>query len=218
MKLPYDPVKDLAPISLIGTIPFVVVVHPDAGIESVSDLIAKAKVTPGAIAFGSIGEVALDRNARCPPPGAYLHARRRAGPRLRTPGRPPRWTGFCASSPSPPALSAVRRAERATIARQRTLGRGKLMSDEREAEFATDCKIADAQAIVAEQLGWLLACVAGVLTCVVLREFLPVVASAIVGLIVGIATYRVAVHPYHKRSAAGHARYDGLLRAREGHQ
>jgi len=92
------------------------------------------------------------------------------------------------------------------------------MSDEREAEFATDCKIADAQAIVAEQLGWLLACVAGVLTCVVLREFLPVVASAIVGLIVGIATYRVAVHPYHKRSAAAHARYDGLLRAREGHQ
>jgi len=55
MKLPYDPVKDLAPISMLGTVPFVAVAYPGAGIESVSDLIAKAKARPGAIAFGSIG-------------------------------------------------------------------------------------------------------------------------------------------------------------------
>jgi tripartite-type tricarboxylate transporter receptor subunit TctC len=55
MKLPYDPVKDLAPISLVGTLPFVAVVYPGAGIESVDDLIAKAKARPGAIAFGSGG-------------------------------------------------------------------------------------------------------------------------------------------------------------------
>ena len=55
MKLPYDPVKDLAPISLVGTTPFVAVAYPGAGIESVGDLIAKAKARPGAIAFGSPG-------------------------------------------------------------------------------------------------------------------------------------------------------------------
>src|SRR5215510_8967607 len=35
MRLPYDPVKDLAPISLVGTYPFVAVAYPGAGIESV---------------------------------------------------------------------------------------------------------------------------------------------------------------------------------------
>jgi len=55
MKLPYDPVKDLAPISLVGTYSFVAVAYPGAGIESVSDLIAKAKARPGGIAFGSPG-------------------------------------------------------------------------------------------------------------------------------------------------------------------
>jgi len=55
MKLPYDPIKDLASISLVATFPFVAVAHPGAGIESVGDLIAKAKARPGAIAFGSAG-------------------------------------------------------------------------------------------------------------------------------------------------------------------
>src|SRR5215510_7186414 len=53
MKLPYDRLKDLAPISLVGTLPYVAVVYPSAGIESVGDLIAKAR--PGGIAFGSAG-------------------------------------------------------------------------------------------------------------------------------------------------------------------
>src|SRR5262245_25070941 len=55
MKLSYDPVKDLAPISLVGTYSFVAVAYPGAGIQSVGDLIAKAKARPGAIAFGSPG-------------------------------------------------------------------------------------------------------------------------------------------------------------------
>jgi len=55
MKLPYDPIKDFAPISLVGTLPYVAVAYPGAGIESVGDLIAKAKARPGAIAFGSVG-------------------------------------------------------------------------------------------------------------------------------------------------------------------
>src|SRR5262245_4083932 len=55
MKLPYDPVKDFALISMVATLPFVVVAYPGAGIESVEDLIAKAKATQGGVAFGSAG-------------------------------------------------------------------------------------------------------------------------------------------------------------------
>src|SRR5262245_26565992 len=57
MKLPYDPVKDFAAISLVGTLPYVAAAYPGAGIESVGDLIAKAKAKarPGGIAFGSSG-------------------------------------------------------------------------------------------------------------------------------------------------------------------
>jgi tripartite-type tricarboxylate transporter receptor subunit TctC len=54
-KLPYDPVRDLAPISPVATLPFVAVVYPGAGIESVGDLIAKAKAAPGTLSFGSVG-------------------------------------------------------------------------------------------------------------------------------------------------------------------
>src|SRR5215475_7198316 len=55
MKLPYDPIKDFAAISLVGTLPYVAAAYPGAGIESVGDLIAKAKARPGTIPFGSAG-------------------------------------------------------------------------------------------------------------------------------------------------------------------
>ena len=54
-KLPYDPLKDLAPISLVATLPFAAVAHPGAGIDSVGELVAKAKRAPGTISFGSVG-------------------------------------------------------------------------------------------------------------------------------------------------------------------
>jgi tripartite-type tricarboxylate transporter receptor subunit TctC len=54
-KLPHDPVKDFTPIALIAAAPVVVVVHPDASIASVPDLIQQAKSKPAAIAFGSAG-------------------------------------------------------------------------------------------------------------------------------------------------------------------
>ncbi len=53
-KLPYDPVKDLAPISLMVTTPNYLVVAPSSGITSVADLIAKAKAAPGKLAYASI--------------------------------------------------------------------------------------------------------------------------------------------------------------------
>jgi tripartite-type tricarboxylate transporter receptor subunit TctC len=50
---PYDPVKDFAPVTLVGSSPCVVVVPPSLGIQSVKELIALAKAKPGALNYGS---------------------------------------------------------------------------------------------------------------------------------------------------------------------
>lgn len=54
-KMPYDAVKDLAPIGRIGIVPLLLVSHPGTGIDSVKDLIAKAKAAPGKVSFASYG-------------------------------------------------------------------------------------------------------------------------------------------------------------------
>ena len=54
-NLPYDHIKDFAPVSLIGTVPNVLVVHPSLPVKSVSDLINYAKANPGKINYGSAG-------------------------------------------------------------------------------------------------------------------------------------------------------------------
>lgn len=54
-KLPYDPVKDFSPISIIGATPYVIVVHPSMPVKNVKDLIAVAKSRPNQVEFGSGG-------------------------------------------------------------------------------------------------------------------------------------------------------------------
>ena len=54
-KLPYDPLKDFAGVTQIGTSSLVLVVTPSLGVKSVSDLIALAKQKPGQLNFGSAG-------------------------------------------------------------------------------------------------------------------------------------------------------------------
>lgn len=54
-KLPYDHIKDFAPISLIGMTPNVLVVHPGAPAKSVGEFIAHAKRNPSKINYGSAG-------------------------------------------------------------------------------------------------------------------------------------------------------------------
>jgi tripartite-type tricarboxylate transporter receptor subunit TctC len=54
-KLPYDPIKDFAPISLVADAPFVLLVHPSLPVRSVKDLIAFAKARPGQLTYGSSG-------------------------------------------------------------------------------------------------------------------------------------------------------------------
>lgn len=54
-KLPYDPVKDYAPIGLGVYVPFLVVVHPSVPVKNIKDLIDLARAQPGKINFGSPG-------------------------------------------------------------------------------------------------------------------------------------------------------------------
>src|SRR4051812_13612849 len=54
-KLPYDPVKDFAPISLIASAPLVIVVPPSLPIKSVADLVQYAKARPGELNYASSG-------------------------------------------------------------------------------------------------------------------------------------------------------------------
>jgi tripartite-type tricarboxylate transporter receptor subunit TctC len=54
-RLPYDPVKDFAPIVLSATMPIVLVVNAQVPVKSVSDLIALAKAKPAGISFASPG-------------------------------------------------------------------------------------------------------------------------------------------------------------------
>ncbi len=51
----YDPLKDFAPISLVATLPLVLVTQPDAPMNSVQDLVAIAKEKPGTVFYGSAG-------------------------------------------------------------------------------------------------------------------------------------------------------------------
>src|SRR5258706_7788490 len=54
-KLPYDAVRDFAPISLVGAIHNCLVVHPSLPVKSVKELVAFAKARPGQLNYASGG-------------------------------------------------------------------------------------------------------------------------------------------------------------------
>lgn len=54
-NLPYDPFKDLMPVSRLVVSPMILVVHPDVPARSVADLVRLAKEKPGQLNFGSPG-------------------------------------------------------------------------------------------------------------------------------------------------------------------
>ena len=54
-KLPFDPQKDFAPVSLVAILPTVLAIHPSVPARSVAELIALIKAKPGTINYGSAG-------------------------------------------------------------------------------------------------------------------------------------------------------------------
>jgi len=53
-KLPYDPIKDFAPVILAASAPFVVIVNPAVPAGTLKELIALAKAKPGQLNYGSV--------------------------------------------------------------------------------------------------------------------------------------------------------------------
>jgi tripartite-type tricarboxylate transporter receptor subunit TctC len=54
-NFPFDNQKDLEPVSLIGTAPYMVATHPAKPYKTLADVIAAAKKTPGKVSYGSVG-------------------------------------------------------------------------------------------------------------------------------------------------------------------
>jgi len=52
-KVPYDPIKDFAPVALVAQVPNILVVNPSLPVKSVKELIEFARAKPGALNFGS---------------------------------------------------------------------------------------------------------------------------------------------------------------------
>lgn len=58
-KLPYDPAKDIAPVTQLITMPSALAVNPELGVSTVAELIDLLKKNPGKYNFGSIGNGSL---------------------------------------------------------------------------------------------------------------------------------------------------------------
>jgi tripartite-type tricarboxylate transporter receptor subunit TctC len=54
-QMPYDPVRDLQPLTLVGRTPPVLLAHPSLPVRSVKELVALARAKPGALNYASIG-------------------------------------------------------------------------------------------------------------------------------------------------------------------
>jgi tripartite-type tricarboxylate transporter receptor subunit TctC len=54
-KLPYDPLKDFAPITMTSAYPYIMVVSPKLGVKTVPEFVALAKSKPGELNYGTAG-------------------------------------------------------------------------------------------------------------------------------------------------------------------
>lgn len=54
-KMPYDAVRDFAPITLIGHVPFVLMAHPSLGVRSIPELVRLTREKPGQLTYASSG-------------------------------------------------------------------------------------------------------------------------------------------------------------------
>ena len=68
-KLPYDPAKDYAPITVLAVVPNVLIVHPSVHAKTVAELVTLAKAKPGSLNYASPG------NGSIPPLAAELFKR-----------------------------------------------------------------------------------------------------------------------------------------------
>jgi tripartite-type tricarboxylate transporter receptor subunit TctC len=58
-KLPYDPIKDFKPVSMVGAAPYVLTLFPGIPASTIADLVALAKAKPGHFNYGSAGPASV---------------------------------------------------------------------------------------------------------------------------------------------------------------
>lgn len=58
-KLGYDPIKDFAPVSVVTTVPLVIITHPSLPVKTVLDLVKLARAKPGALNYSTAGPGSL---------------------------------------------------------------------------------------------------------------------------------------------------------------
>jgi tripartite-type tricarboxylate transporter receptor subunit TctC len=58
-KLPYDPLKDFTPITMLANSPYVLVLYPGVAAKDIKELVALAKAKPGTLNYGSAGPASL---------------------------------------------------------------------------------------------------------------------------------------------------------------
>jgi tripartite-type tricarboxylate transporter receptor subunit TctC len=59
VSLPYDPIKDFAPVAMLGGQPYVLVIYPGIPAKNFAELVALAKAKPGSLNYGSAGVASL---------------------------------------------------------------------------------------------------------------------------------------------------------------
>jgi tripartite-type tricarboxylate transporter receptor subunit TctC len=105
-KLPYDPLKDFAPVSQIATAPIVVVAAPSLGAKSIKELVELATGRPGQVNFGSsgVGSRRRDKGEHA----RRIHSVCSCEDRSRSPGGCVSWHSELTRTPYQP-LAPVRR-------------------------------------------------------------------------------------------------------------
>jgi tripartite-type tricarboxylate transporter receptor subunit TctC len=59
--LPYDPLRDLAPVTLVGTSPNLIAVNPSLAVTSLAQLVERARAEPGKLNFSSVGKGSISQ-------------------------------------------------------------------------------------------------------------------------------------------------------------
>jgi tripartite-type tricarboxylate transporter receptor subunit TctC len=57
----FDPLRDFAPVTLVGTAPNLIAVLPSLGVSSVKELVAKARAEPGRLNYASVGKGSISQ-------------------------------------------------------------------------------------------------------------------------------------------------------------
>ena len=60
-SLAYDPLRDFAPVTLVGTSPNLIAVQPALGVSTIRELVEKARAAPGRLNFASVGKGSISQ-------------------------------------------------------------------------------------------------------------------------------------------------------------